>query len=71
MNNLSDKTGEDRHGKKLLQLMLYAIFLFLMKMTCANSPSDHTNFAWPSSIFQNTLTQMRDSVFLLVIVFLD
>ena len=36
-----------------------------------NSTSDHMNFAWPSIIFHNTLTQMRDAIFLLVMVFLD
>ena len=63
--------GLDRRGSALFQLMLYPIFLFLMKMNCTNSTSDHMNFAWPSIIFHNTLTQMRNSIFLLVMVFLD
>ena len=28
-------------------------------------------YPWPSIIFKNTLTQIRDSIFLLVMVFLD
>ena len=57
--------------ENLFQLMLYPIFLFIMKMTRANSPLDHTKFAWPSIVYKNTLTQIRDSIFLLVMVFLD
>ena len=52
-------------------LTLYLIFIFIMKMTCANSSLHHTNLAWPDIMFKNTLTQMRASICMWVMVVLD